>query len=349
MTKVYFATNRQNPNPANKAGYGADIVGLDEKQIIYASVDVTQIALPDEASGVLGDIINPTPGSFAAADLDEIVASGKNILVFIHGFANSFEDAIKRAAFNCEWFQSSGVDAAKTTVVAFTWPSLGQLIAAPPHLAPHDYYTDQTQAGRSGFHLYHFLKKIQDLRTKLAPGRRIFLLAHSMGNFALQAAIQWWFTSGDAAGLVFDEVILAAADERSSTFETKGGGRLSDLPKLTNRITIYHNIHDIAMTFSMGLNFNGRLGFDGPDDKKDEDIYPPIAQGGRSGFRIVNCAQVKDYSWVAPLDATHQYYRRSPKVKEDIASVMASTAEPVGGLFTLETPGIDISGVAAIA
>ena len=349
MAKVYFATNRKNPNPADKAGYGADIVGLDEKQIIYASVDVTQVVLPDEASGVLGDIVNPTLGAFAMADSDEIVASGKNILVFVHGFANSFEDAIKRAAFNCEWFRSSGVDAADTTVVAFTWPSLGQLIAAPPHLAPYDYYTDQAQAGRSGFHLYHFLKKIQDLRTKLVPSRRIFLLAHSMGNFALQAAIQWWFTGGDAAGQVFDEVILAAADERSSTFETKGNGRLSDLPKITDRITIYHNLHDIAITFSMGLNLDGRLGFNGPDDKTDEDIYPPAAQPGRSGFRIVDCAQVRDYSWIAPLDATHQYYRRSPIVKEDIASVMAGTAQPVGGLFGLATPDIDVSGVAAIA
>jgi hypothetical protein len=49
MTRGYFATNRLNPNPTNKAGHGADIVDLDENQMIYASVDVMPIALKANA------------------------------------------------------------------------------------------------------------------------------------------------------------------------------------------------------------------------------------------------------------------------------------------------------------
>jgi esterase/lipase superfamily enzyme len=352
MTKVYFATNRKNPNPLDPAGYGAEMVGLDEQQILYASVEVSGIVLTDESSGVLGPIRRPHHGAFDPADANEIVASGNNVLVFVHGFANSFTDAIKRSAFNAEWFRSSGVPAADSTVLAFTWPSLGRLIAAPPHLPAADYLADQTQAGKSGFHLFHFLQKVAALRSQLPAGRRvfllahsIFLLAHSMGNYALQAAIQFWFTNGGAAARVFDEVILAAADERAGSFETGGDGRLSDLPKLTPRITIYHNINDVAMTLSMAINLTARIGFDGPSDKNDAQIYPPAPTAGRAGFRIVSCSQVRDYSWTEPPDATHQYYRRSPKVKQDIASVMGGTALPAGGVFALETPGVDISGV----
>jgi hypothetical protein len=41
-----------------------------------------------------------------------------------------------------------------------------------------------------------------------------------MGNWALQAAVESWFTLGNGDALLFDEIILPSADERYDTLTT---------------------------------------------------------------------------------------------------------------------------------
>ena len=55
--------------------------------------------------------------------VQDIVASGKNMLVFVHGFANSFLNSITRAAYNREWLAASGINAADRP----SSPSAGRL------------------------------------------------------------------------------------------------------------------------------------------------------------------------------------------------------------------------------
>ena len=165
---VYFASNRTTTGPATQwQSYGADIVApTDPSQIRYAVAFVDGTDLNAEGSGGITAIESDRLGDFDDEVKGDIVGSGKNLLVFMHGFANSFKDGITRAAFNREWFAASGLPQADTTIIAFSWPSLGQLIAAPPHLLPDDYLRDQTQAGQSGFHLANFLRVIQPLVTQ---------------------------------------------------------------------------------------------------------------------------------------------------------------------------------------
>ncbi len=328
VTKVYFATNRQG---GAATGFGPDIVGMEPDDVLYAVADVQGTNLTDASSGRIASIGGEAKGSFATAVENEILASNRNLLIFIHGFANSFEDAIKRAAFNADWFRASGIAAADTTVLSFTWPSLGAVIAAPPHFLADDYLADQSQAGKSAFHLAYFLSYIDNfMQTRYRttnPAGKAFLLAHSMGNYALQGAVQWWFDNRGAGDLIFEEAILAAADEIYDTFERPNGGRLSNLPKLANRITVYSSRKDIAMYLSSAVNLTCRLGFDGPDDKRNGEIYPSAK------FRMVDVTEVKDFDPVNPADATHQYYRRSKIVRADIARVMAGEGD--GGLLSL--------------
>jgi esterase/lipase superfamily enzyme len=333
MTTVYFATNRK-PDPAETGGYGADIVANDCLAITYATAAVTGIDLADETSGQITDISQQTQGKFADPAKAAILGAGKNLLIFIHGFDNTFNDAITRAAFNREWFAASGVGAADTTVIAFTWPSAGKLIAAPPHFPPEAYLADQAQAGRSGFHIGCFLSVIDQLRVdyrRANPNGRIFLLAHSMGNYALQAGVQSWFSGRGSQDLMFDEVLLPGADERYDSFLQQNGGRLSDLPELAGRISVYYSRRDVAMYLSQAINLTYRLGYNGPDEKADTTHYPTRA------FRILDCTEVEDFDPVNPPDATHQYYRRSVKVRTDIAACMAGNPNPPGGLIPLST------------
>ena len=331
-TTVYFASNRATTGPASQwQSYSAQIVApADAGQVRYAVAFVDGINVNAEGSGAITAIESDRLGDFDDEVKGDIVGSGKNLLVFIHGFANSFKDGITRAAFNREWFAASGLPQADTTVIAFSWPSLGQLIAAPPHLLPEDYLRDQTQAGQSGFHIANFLKVVQPLVTQVrAQGRRVFLLAHSMGNFALQAGVESWFSHGNPAVQLFDEVFLAAADERFDSFRFPAGARLSRLRDLGRRISIYYSVRDIAMYLSFAVNLTPRIGHEGPQHKADTAEFDPAR------YRIADCAAVTDYDLFNPPDASHQYYRRSRKVRSDIAAAMGTDPGIHGGLITL--------------
>jgi len=318
MTTVYFATNRLNDGTGT-FGYGAKIAPYNVNDITFAVADVTGISLSDEESGTITSISNKTASNFSSSARQGIIDAKRNLFIFIHGFDNSFEDAIKRTAFNREWFADSGNPAADMTAIAFTWPSAGKLFAAPPHTPPDAYRTDQAQAAKSAFHLAYFLRVIDQLRSDYRaanPNGRMVLLAHSMGNYALAGAVQLWFTSQDPNDLLFDEVFLPAADEIYNSFLMPSGGRLSDLPTLASRISIYYSRKDVAMYLSTTLNLNMRLGFDGPSDKSNTGSYPTTK------FRIIDCTEINDFNPLDPPDATHQYYRRSKIVRKDIVSVI---------------------------
>jgi esterase/lipase superfamily enzyme len=331
-TTVHFASNRVTNGAASQwQSYGTDIVApADASLVRYAVAFVDGINLNAEGSGAITAIESDRLGDFDDEGKGDIVGSGKNLLVFIHGFANSFKDGITRAAFNRQWFAPSGRPQADTTIIAFSWPSLGQLIAAPPHLLPDDYLRDQTRAGQSGFQIASFLRVIQPLLTQVrAQGRRAYLLAHSMGNFALQAGVESWFAHGNPATNLFDEVFLAAADERFDTFGFPAGARLSRLKDLGNRISIYYSVRDVAMYLSLAVNLTPRLGHEGPEHKADHAEFDPAR------YRILDCAEVGDYDLLDPPDASHQYYRRSKRVRDDFAAVMSRDAAVQGGLIAL--------------
>ncbi len=86
--------------------------------------------------GAIRSIHDLQKGGFSQAAFDDLADGGRNILVFIHGFANSFENALTRAAFNREWLSASGAVDADTAVVAFSWPSRGQLLTSPSRPCP---------------------------------------------------------------------------------------------------------------------------------------------------------------------------------------------------------------------
>lgn len=335
-TTVYFATNRT-PDATAPGGYGAGIVDpADPGQVLYAVVPVTGIDLSDETSGTIGEITAQTQGNFAETVQAEIATTGKNLLVFIHGFDNSFADAIKRAAFNREWFAASRIADADTTVLAFTWPSGGTLFASLPNPPDAAYLADQAQAGKSCVHLAAFLRNTLALVAQVhRPGKRAFLLAHSMGNHALSCAVASYFAANPADVPVrFDEAILAAANEVNTTLQNPGTA-MYELRDLAGRISAYSSLRDVAMDLSMAVNGNIRLGYTGPAGKANQAVYPP------SQFRSVDCTAVFDFPGLIPPDATHQYYRRSKTVRADIARLMGNlpVAAGVSSLSTLPLVG----------
>jgi esterase/lipase superfamily enzyme len=314
---VYFATNRVVAgNPSNYKAYGENIVPpSDPTQITYGTAFVNDANLTADTVGAITSIQDISKGRFgpqAAADLSD---PGRNLLIFIHGFDNSFENAITRAAFNQQWFAQSNAAAANTTVIAFSWPSLGKLITPP--IPWGDYFHDQTVAGQSGAHIMSFFANLEPItKSARVKGRRSFLLAHSMGHWALQAAVESWFVHGNGATPLFDETFLAAADERYDSFSFPFPGRLSGLRQLTQRTSIYFSTEDEVLDLSMLLNLGARrLGDEGPLDLNDNTLFPPAQ------FRMVDCSSFNDYD--RDFQGSHQYYRRSALARADIVRAMS--------------------------
>ncbi|MFT8247188.1 alpha/beta hydrolase [Roseomonas sp. BN140053] len=313
---VQFATNRRLTGPGEElSSYGDSVIPPSSPaEITYGTAFVDEVDLTADTVGAITEIRNLQRGAFSDEAVGDLAGARRNLLIFVHGFDNSFENAITRAAFVRDWLATSGLDEADTSVVAFSWPSQGRLLSLPLLWEP--YKSDQVRAGQSGLHLMSFLANLEPIVTAArANGRRVFLLAHSMGNYALQSAVESWFSHGNGDAELFDEAFLAAADEQYRTFDFPQMGRLSGLGRLARRVTILFSEADNVLGVSAAINLVKRLGQEGPHARFDQVRFPPAQ------YRMVDCAGHRDFEF--SFASSHQYYRRSPAVRDIIAAAMA--------------------------
>ncbi len=188
QSTVYFATNRPPDGPADEvASYTTGIQPpSDSSGMIYGTAFVGGIDVAGNVQGTVGAITDISVGRFSPDAAGDLADAGRNLLVFIHGFDNSFSDALTRAAFNREWLSASKAEAADMSVVAFSWPSLGEVLDGP--VLPDAYKRDQTMARLSGQHLMTFFANLEPILTAArAQGRKTYLLAHSMAILRCRA------------------------------------------------------------------------------------------------------------------------------------------------------------------
>jgi esterase/lipase superfamily enzyme len=235
--------------------------------------------------------------------------------VFVHGFDNTFSDALTRAAFNREWLAASGLPGTNTTVVAFSWPSSGRIVGYP--VAQDAYLADQNMARSSGMALMSFMANLEPIiGAARARGSRVTLLAHSMGNLALEAGVVNWFLHGKGGTILFNLTDLAAGDVRYDTFDLPSPAGLSGLVQLSERVEIYFSRADQVLQLSMVVNLGAkRLGQDGPHNRADQNACPS------DQFSMVDCTDIRDYEF--NFMNSHQYYRMSPQVRSIMAAGMA--------------------------
>jgi esterase/lipase superfamily enzyme len=119
----------------------------------------------------------------------------KQVLVFVHGFNNRFEDAVFRFA---QFVHDSGAEA-QVVPVLFTWPSKARVLAYGYDRESVEYSRDELESG------LRFLAKDPEVG-------EITVLAHSLGNWVtLEALRQMAIRDGKVAQKIHN-VILAAAD-----------------------------------------------------------------------------------------------------------------------------------------
>lgn len=166
-------------------------------------------------------------------------SQSKDLFVFVHGFNVTFSDAARRTAQLAYDLPYSG------TPVLFTWPSQGR----PDLIA---YTTDGTTADWAASDLENFL---DGLLVEFGP-ERLNLVAHSMGNRVLTAAVRQLALKGRIQGKL-REIVLAAPDVDASTFRRD---LAQVLAKSASRVTLYASSNDEALKVSRGVNGAPRVG-----------------------------------------------------------------------------------------
>lgn len=205
------------------------------------------------------------------AELKKHMMNCTDVLIYIHGFNVSWAEAVASALALQESLNQSdpGKPDQQVMVVLFSWPSEGKAL---PYVS---YQDDRSEAKSSGAALGRGFLKARDFLFKVrthsargqdvACGQDIHLLCHSMGNYALQCALERLsdHTPGYSFPRLFKHIFLCAADVDDDVLEE--GKPLGDVHELANHVTVYSNKDDVAVFISHYTKAHPeRLGHNGP-------------------------------------------------------------------------------------
>lgn len=179
----------------------------------------------------------------------------KHILFFIHGYNNMPEDAFKTALELQRMFdiQEEGL----IEIVPIIWPCDNDLGLIK------DYWDDQMTADASGVGLSRIFCKLEKWQkeSETLCRKRMYILAHSMGNRVLRSTLQAWqkYFVPQGLSIVFRSIFLVAADVDNQTLEEGRPGHI--ISECAKHVIVCYAPDDEALKCSKALNLRGkRLG-----------------------------------------------------------------------------------------
>jgi esterase/lipase superfamily enzyme len=162
-----------------------------------------------------------------------------SVLLFIHGYNTSFEDAIFRAAQIAYDANFEG------KVLVFSWPSAGDLSGYP---------YDEDSGRLSVGHLLTVLQVLKELKDE-----HVYVVAHSLGNQILVDTLARAALS--KVNLQISELVMAAPDVDKRVFEDNA----AMIASVAKNMTMYASAADKALIVSGRFHRDMRIGFIGPD------------------------------------------------------------------------------------
>ena len=179
----------------------------------------------------------------------------KDVLVYIHGYNVSWEEAVGSALALQSMLNRNCANGDKEVmVVLFSWPSNGSIMPVAAYKSDRSDARDSAQAvGRAFLKLRDFLAQVKKEAsdTTMHPcGQQIHLLCHSMGNYVMQNALKKikGYSAGNRMPVIFQNIFLCAADVDDDVLE--GEGAMASLHELSHHISIYFNQGDLGMYIS---------------------------------------------------------------------------------------------------
>ncbi|WP_158261245.1 MULTISPECIES: alpha/beta hydrolase [Pirellulaceae] len=214
---------------------------------------------------------------------------GRDLLIFIHGYNVTFEDAARRTAQITHDLDFKGAP------VFFSWPSQGELLG---------YVTDRGNSFWTASHLKEFLLKVH----QHSGAQSVHLIAHSMGNRAFGAAVESLAQDLEQNQKIFNEVILAAPDVDARVFQEKIAPSLTGLAQ---HVTLYASQNDVALMASRAVNG-----------------YPRAGDVG-ANILILNGIDTIDVTKIDTSLMGHAYYGDNTTVISDIYALMQNARMPI--------------------
>jgi esterase/lipase superfamily enzyme len=218
-----------------------------------------------------------------------LASSRRELFVFIHGFNVSFEDAARRTAQIHYDLKFEGAP------IFFSWPANNKFILTYP--------ADETNVAWSVPHLKQFLLSI----VKKSGAQSINLIAHSMGNRALSAALKEIDLELRGQSKLFNQVILAAPDIDADEFRHTIAPALQ---RTARQLTLYASARDDALLASQLVHRGPRAGDAG------------------SGLVVVQGIDTIDVTAIDSSPWGHSYYGSSDPVLNDLRTLFTTAVPP---------------------
>jgi esterase/lipase superfamily enzyme len=224
----------------------------------------------------------------------------KDVFIFVHGFNNSFDDAVFRAAEIWHYMGRVGVP------VAYSWPAgLGGLRGYP---------YDRESGEFTVSHLRQFIKAV----AACPEVQRIHLIAHSRGCDVAMSALRELNLENSARGtptqqmLKLENLVLAAPDLDEDVFLQRYVGE--GVLQCARRTTVYVSPTDKAIELSGAVFASRRLGaLDG------KELGPRLTQ--IPSVHFIECK-------VGGLAHTHSYAFTDPAALSDLILVLRDGRDP---------------------
>lgn len=233
------------------------------------------------------------------ADLNS--ATSKSLLLFVHGFRVTFDEAAMRSAQLAYDLRFRGV------TMFYSWPSKGDL---------KSYWHDEESVQLAEQWYSSLLDALGPL-----PFEAVYVVAHSMGN-RLVTTVHKERSENGRNHKALKEVLLAAPDINAEIFNQKIAPVLSGSNQ--PRTTIYASSGDVALMASKAIHRFKRLG----------DASPPLYL--RAPFETIDASNAAPLLRAAG----HSYVFDSPKVITDLQRLLIQQ-QPAGRRPNLQMVGTE--------
>src|SRR3954447_12795745 len=205
------------------------------------------------------------PVSVEVGDLLGQASGGSDVLIYVHGFKQTFETAALDAAHLADGIKFRG------RTMVFSWPSKAGLF---------DYAYDRESAMWSRD---HFERVLRSLVATQSAGR-IHIVAHSMGTMlTLESLRQLHARTGDAVADRIGAVVFAAPDIDMDVFTAA----INRIGPLAAKITVITATNDRALALS-GQLAGGMTRVGAAEKAAIEQLGVRVIDASQSGWGLIN-------------------------------------------------------------
>jgi esterase/lipase superfamily enzyme len=213
--------------------------------------------------------------------------SGRDVLIYVHGFNQTFETAVLDAARLSDGIRFHG------ETVAFTWPSRAKLL-------DYGYDRDSAMWSRDALHA-----ALDALLASPTTGR-INVVAHSVGSMlAMEALRELYAERGAPAAGRIGALVFAAPDIDMDVFTSS----VEHIGPLARKITVITSTNDRALALSGWIS--GGVSRAGAADKTKLKLFGVhVVDASEEGWGLIN----------------HDLFLSNEQVREAIRQVIATAA-----------------------